>query len=131
MSDINTVGSVFIGVVFAVIIILRWLNERNRERDKLKPAPTASIEEKVTATAFGQFCMFLLGVTAFVTTLMFIGAKTVFNEMEAGIFLIAGTLLFGLGIAIGRTRSYAVYQPEGAKPENEPAAVLESLRATK
>jgi hypothetical protein len=43
------------------------------------------------------------------------GAKNYFDAIQAGIAFIGSAILFGLGVAMGRVRTYRVYRAEGAE----------------
>jgi len=111
---------------FALIAMLIGVERRDRrlkeQQSKGAQIPAATmfqsgqIEEDVKTTPAGNICIFLLIVTIVISVIIFGVAGTVFGQIEAGLLLISGTLLFGMGIAFGRERSYRVYQIEAARP---------------
>jgi hypothetical protein len=78
--------------------------------DRANQIITSRIEEEITWTRGAKICTFLLIITTFLSLVVFIAAGTVFGQIEAALFLIAATLLFGLVIALGRKRTLIVYQ---------------------
>jgi hypothetical protein len=113
-----------VGVALVVMFIGVERRDRRLKEEKSKrahiPAPimfqSGQIEEDVKTTPAGNICIFLLIVTIVISMIIFGVSGTVFGQIEAGLLLISGTLLFGMGIAFGRERSYRVYQIEAARP---------------
>lgn len=68
----------------------------------------ATIEEEVRLTGWGAISLILLILTVIGSLIISAGATTVFQQIEAGVSLISGLLLFGLGVALGRRRTYRV-----------------------
>ncbi len=68
----------------------------------------ATIEEEVRLTAWGVISLILLILSVIGSLMVSAGATTVFQQIEAGVSLISGLLLFGLGVALGRRRTYRV-----------------------
>lgn len=103
---------------FAIIIIGLVLNamvgaRRRREQfDALKQREFAVMVEEVNSTGWGAFCIMMLVLTVLASVFGYNVAKTVFQQIEAGVTLIAGLILFGLGAALGRRRSYRLYRSE-------------------
>jgi hypothetical protein len=119
-------GSIILMAVLAIGLLIVFIVVERRDK-ALKatqakqiqnPSPrfavSARIEEDVATTPGGNICGFFLVVTILVSAVIFGVAETVFGQIEAGLFLIAGTLLFGLGIVLGRKRTYVVYQVDTA-----------------
>jgi len=72
----------------------------------------------------------------FVASVAYSAANTVFQQIQAGVGMIASILLFGLGVALLRKRIYRVYEPgrESAAPPpvteqaEKPLSFLSKLR---
>jgi hypothetical protein len=54
----------------------------------------------------------LLILTVLGTVFAYPQATTGFQQIEAGVSFIGGCILFGLGAALGRSRTYRVYRSE-------------------
>jgi hypothetical protein len=80
------------------------LLDGNREQ---RPNETEFVDVKTTPT--GHVCAFFLAVAILISIVIFAASQTVFGQIEAGIVLIASGLLFGMGIVLGRERSFRVY----------------------
>jgi hypothetical protein len=83
--------------------------------------PTESRElavmvEQVRMTALGVISAGLLFLTVIGTAFLYVEAKTVFQQMLAGEALVCGLLLFGLGTALGRKRTYHIYRSQHREP---------------
>ncbi|MGY2988707.1 hypothetical protein [Bradyrhizobium sp. USDA 4508] len=121
-------GSAIAGVLLLIIIacILFLAVERRDKRLKqdtvsYKPTPKiAVIEVQSTLTGGGQFCAVMLALSIFASVSLYLAATTVFLQIQAGVAMIAGILLFGLGIALCRTTTYTVFD---AKPVAMPPPV--------
>ncbi|WP_146090434.1 hypothetical protein [Rhodopseudomonas palustris] len=64
------------------------------------------IHEQVRLTALGWLSLLLLLGTFAIGSLGVLGLR----ETSIGFLLVAGVLLFGLGVALGRRRTYRVVQ---------------------
>lgn len=83
-------------------------------KPKADPATEiATIEEDVRLTGWGVFSLMLLILSVAFTAFAGMAAKTVFQQIEAGVSMIASLLLFGLGVALGRRRTYRIYRSAG------------------
>jgi len=120
-------GGIIAVVLLAIGLIAMFVAVERRDRRLKAAAPkavsrsalvqSAYIVEDITTGAGGAICTVLLALTILLSLAIFVAAKTVFGEIEAGLLLIAGTLLFGMGIVLGRERSYRVYRmPRPAPP---------------
>ncbi len=106
-------------VVAAVILIaaVTAAGKRRRQRQiELAARELAVIVEHVQISAFGGICVVLLFVTVIGSVFGYSAAKTVFQQIEAGVSLIAGCILFGLGAALGQSRTYRVYRSDQREP---------------
>jgi hypothetical protein len=68
----------------------------------------ARIEEFTEPTAAGTFCFFLLSAHQVGSLLFFITAKSAIQEAAVAAIWIGGNVLWGLGVALGRRRTYIV-----------------------
>jgi hypothetical protein len=118
------------GAVIALFIAIERRQRRLKGAPAQIPAPkvfqSGLIEEDVKVSAGGIVCTVLLAFTIVVSVIVVAVSSTVFGQIEAGLFLIWGTLIFGLGIALGREKSYRVYQIKATPPAApvEPAQPL-------
>lgn len=101
-----------------IVGLLVYDGKRRRRLRDQEVAIAASLEsrelavmvEDVKTTRFGAFCIVMLVVNVFVTWLSYTSAQTVFQQIQIGVALIASTMLFGLGAALGRRRTYRIYR---------------------
>lgn len=101
----------------ALIGLAIWKERRRRVRQRaLEARELAVIIEEVATTGGGNISFAMLVLTVLGSIAVFGGAKTVFQEIAAGVLLIAGAILFGLGVALGRTRTYRIYRSEHRDP---------------
>ncbi|UGY23555.1 hypothetical protein HU675_0037300 [Bradyrhizobium septentrionale] len=84
---------------------------------------TAVIEEQSRLTGGGVICALLLVLSLLGTMGLYVEAKTVFQQIQAGVAMIAAILLFGLGVAVLRRRTYKVFEME-AVVEAPPAPIV-------
>jgi len=54
--------------------------------------------------------MGLVVLTALGSFVMFAASNTVFQQIEAGVLWIGGTIMFGIGAVLGQRRSYTIYR---------------------
>jgi chromate transport protein ChrA len=103
-------------VALAIWRLARDAARARREHDDLVARELAVIEEKISATPAGVLCVVMIFVVLIWTLQVEGRATTVFQQIEAGVALIAGLILFGLGAALGRRRRYVIYRSEHRKP---------------
>lgn len=89
---------------------------RRAKEDALAARELAVIVEEQTATGGGVFSMAMLVLTIGFALTIFVSAKSAIHEIEAGVVLTAGAIVWGLGIALGRKRSYRVFRSEHREP---------------
>jgi hypothetical protein len=70
----------------------------------------ANIVEEVTPTMWGSFCIGMIVLTAIGAFFAFAAATTVFQQIEAGVAWIGGTIMFGIGAVLNQKRTYTVYR---------------------
>lgn len=112
-----TVGVAGIAIVVLCMVITFALSRRaNRQRrtrdEELAARELATIVEEIQITAGGVICFILLIGTIVLAISAYSTAATVFQQIEAGVSLIAGCILWGLGVALGRRRTYRIYRSE-------------------
>ncbi|MGY3697468.1 hypothetical protein ACVIGA_007548 [Bradyrhizobium sp. USDA 3240] len=76
----------------------------------------AIIKAQSELTGGGQFCVVMLVLSIVISEALYLVATTVFFQIQAGIAMIAGILLFGSGIAIGRKTTYNVFDAKPVAP---------------
>jgi hypothetical protein len=107
---------VVVGVFIAIVGIWFALGVAAQKRSErmaaLQDRELAVIVERVEVTVGGSLCTLLLIVTIIGTIFAYSKATTVFQQIEAGVSLIGGCILFGLGTALGRSRTYRIYRSE-------------------
>lgn len=104
---------VIVGLIVAAVVTGR------REKERLETnlgGELAIITENIRMTAWGLLCVIMLIVMIVGSLVAYAHATTVFQQIEAGVSLIAGVLLFGLGVALGRRRSYTIYRSQQREP---------------
>jgi hypothetical protein len=74
----------------------------------------AVIAERVETTGGGRLCILLLILIVIGTVFAYLQATTVFQQIEAGVSFIGGCILFGLGVALGRSRPTGFIVPSSA-----------------
>jgi hypothetical protein len=104
-------GIVVILIVATVVGKKRIVKEPEKPRE-IEMREFAVMVEKIESTAGGTICGVLLFITLFFSLLGYSAATTVFQQIEAGVSLMAGILLFGLGVVLGRKRTYRIYRSE-------------------
>jgi hypothetical protein len=68
----------------------------------------ASIDETTVFSGGGVFAMVMLVLTQTIGLFALLGSTNIFQQLMAGVMIISGTLLWGIGVIIGRKRSYVV-----------------------
>ncbi|WLA78820.1 sel1 repeat family protein [Bradyrhizobium elkanii] len=71
---------------------------------------TAIVEAQSRLTGGGVLCAFLLVLSVLTTMGLYSEAKTIFQQIQAGVAMIAAILLFGLGVAVLRKHTYRVFE---------------------
>src|SRR5579859_2033266 len=72
----------------------------------------ATIEQTESLTAGGLVCLVLMLIGVIWGGLLYLAATTVFQSIQAGVGTIVDILLFGLGVALLRKRSYRVFSSD-------------------
>ncbi|MGY4399878.1 hypothetical protein [Bradyrhizobium sp. USDA 3315] len=75
-------------------------------------AEVAEIREEITVTGWGTFSRFGLGLGILIETIALFGATSIFQQIQAGVAFIGTAIVCGLGVAMGRRRTYRVYRAE-------------------
>jgi hypothetical protein len=117
-------GAATVAGISIVLIILVWFigskalaTKMRIVKEQEKPRAVemrelAVMVEHVESTAVGNICGVLLVITLFFSMFGYSVATTIFQQIEAGVSLMAGVLLFGLGVVLGRKRTYRIYRSE-------------------
>ncbi len=108
---VGVVSAVVLGAVIGIIFALRQrVAARRRQEELLRIREVATIIENVRTTAAGRICWFLLGSTALLSCAGYYYADAVSQKTGLGVLLVVCLSIFGLGAALGRRRTYTVYQ---------------------
>jgi nucleoside permease NupC len=102
-------------LVLAVLIAAALYYQRRRRRDEtdeLISRELAVITERIDTTAGGAISGLLLTLSVIAALFEYGAATTVFQQITAGVTLIGGMALFGLGVAMGRRRTYTIYRSQ-------------------
>jgi hypothetical protein len=84
----------------------------------LPPSPPSAADRQIAEmietsemTGFGNFCVFLMVVTWFISAAVFISAKGALQEVVGVLIWIGGNTMFGIGALLNRQRRYKFYRP--------------------
>lgn len=122
MDETTTTGIVGTVAVLAglVVLALFW---RAREKRKIiikTRDEIARIEEITLATAGGTLAMLLLVLHNAGMLAIFMGTKNAIQEASLGTLWIAGNVLWGIGVIVGRKRTYVVTRDIQPRPSDPP-----------
>lgn len=118
VGNLTTGAYALVAIVAALIIgiIAYEVRRARRAREALEARELAVIEEEVRTTGVGVISLLLLVACTLGSASALIGATNVVQQIGAGVLLIAGAVLFGLGAALGRRRTYRIYRSENREP---------------
>jgi len=104
--------AIAVGIAVLALIYKRvFITPRRRAlADALAARELANIVEEVTPTTWGSFCIGMIVLTAIGSFFVFSAATTVFQQIEAGVVWIGGTIMFGIGAMMNQKRTYTVYR---------------------
>jgi cytochrome b561 len=114
-STLAVIGFLTVVAIVIVVIVLALRERvtlRKQNASQLQARELAKITEEISMTGWGGFCVVMLVLTVAGSIGSYAAAKTVFQQIEAGVSLMAGLILFGLGSALGRRRTYTIYRSE-------------------
>jgi hypothetical protein len=123
MEGGTVVGLLFVIVVAAVLYFAVEGRDARLKQEAAAPKPPrciAVIEGQSKLTGGGQWCAFLLVVSVAILMLAYAGATTIFQQIQAGVAMIAAILLFGLGVALLRKHTYQVFETQPAVSAEPP-----------
>ena len=106
--------ALFFALVIALLVwrLRQHVSAQRQETEKLRTRELAVMEEQIRLTMGGAICWVLLFVSVAVSIGAYSRAVNILQQIEAGVSLMAGILLFGLGAALGRRRVYRIYRSE-------------------
>lgn len=109
---IGVVSAVILGAAAALVVAMRQRAAARREEEAfLRVRKVATIVEEIRITGAGRMSWLLLGSTAFFLCVSYYySVETVDQRVGLGVLLVFGLFIFGLGAALGRRRTYTVYQ---------------------
>jgi hypothetical protein len=116
--------------VVAAIVYLCWKGYRRSDeawtysleatQRSAKAVEIAEIKETVSYSVGAVLCMLILIVHNIWIFITYNTASTVMQQIAAACLWTGGNILWGLGVAQGRTKRYTVYQVETSPPPAEP-----------
>lgn len=112
------IGSLILAVVVALIIgvLIRQMYAERGRRDEMRARELAEMVEEVRLTWVGALCPVLLVIVAFVAAAGYARAVTILQQIEAGIAFLGAAVILGLGVAVGRRRTYRIYRSDQREP---------------
>lgn len=113
MQGASIGGLIFIIVVAAILYFAVEGRDARLKREAaayVPPRQVAIIEGTSKLTDAGQLCAVLLVFSILVSMVLYAQATTVFQQIQAGVAMITGILLFGLGVALLRKSTYTVFE---------------------
>lgn len=125
MDDVTTSGILFTGGGIALVLgvgaigVTRILQRQHLTEAKFKGDQIAFIVEETKATPVGAICIGLLFMTVLLSLGSYAAAKNIIQQIEAGISLLGGTVLFGLGAALGRRRTYHIMRSNAIDTQDD------------
>jgi hypothetical protein len=88
----------------------RLAKQRGTTAVATQSAAVATIQEHTQRTPEGNFCLILLLLNAAITIIAFLAESSAVRQAAYGTMLTGGSVLFGLGVVLGRTRTYIVFR---------------------
>lgn len=113
MSGSAVAGVLFIIIVACILFLAVERRDKQLKQDAASykpPEPVAVIHERSTPTFAGNICAVLLVLSVFFSARSYLEATTILQQIQATLAMIAGILLFGLGVALMRKRTYRVFE---------------------
>src|SRR5258705_9009182 len=105
---------VIAGAAFAVHLLVRDSRDRGAPPavDRILIAgkmEIAAITEEIQITGWGRFSRIGLGIMFMLAVIGMAEARSMIDQIHVSVGFISSTILFGLGVALGRKRIYRVY----------------------
>jgi hypothetical protein len=106
---VGVVSAVILGATAAMVLAIR---QRRQQEEFLRVREVATIVEEIRVTGAGRICWVLLGSIALFSCAVgyYYSVETVAQQIRLGMLVVVGLFIFGLGAALGRRRTYRVYQ---------------------
>jgi len=110
------VVAAILAVLFALLVRVRWQSRVKRiaHLEDLAASHIADIEEDVRLSLGGTICLLLLILHNFAVLSWFTLPKSAFQEASVAAIWTGGNVLWGIGILIGRRRTYHVRRVQAA-----------------
>jgi hypothetical protein len=125
MSD-GAIGTIILlGLIGLGVAAWYFRQQENTEMRPKPPAPgveRAVIVEEIEITNWGNFSRIGLIIAIAIETFGLLGANTVLQQTQVGVAFIGSAVLFGLGMTLGRKRTYRVYKRSAALESVHPAS---------
>ena len=99
-----------IAMLAILVSIAIWIWRRIRSPTSPDPDQIARISERVTYSAGGFFAMFLLVLSNAAAVYMWLTDMNILPERVFALLWIGSNMLWGIGIIVGRRRTYVVYK---------------------
>jgi hypothetical protein len=119
-TQINTLyaiaGIILLAVVIAIIVHVKSRKDTQLAWTEPTRTEMARIEERVALSGGGVVCLILLILHQIGIVLAFATTSDGIQLAAVGTLWIGGNTLWGIGIIVGRTRTYRVTQEESSRP---------------